>query len=424
MTSMNTTRLVGATVLAASTGWQAQKRTVVLEGSRIAELEPDGKIARDGSKVIDATGCYIIPGLIDLHCHLSFRRTIGPVWQMMAESQALNTVRSVRNALTVLRQGITTIRELGAPYDINTEIAKAIAKGMMPGPRILSAGIPLSVTGGHAKNIVVYADGAEEFRRAARHTVSTGAKWIKIIGSNDPTHEPHENGQWSFGEVDADEVNAAVAVARKWGVKVAVHCMGASQLELVAGCGVDTIEHGVYLSEQGARAMVDNTVTLVPTISGYLETIWPRWKRGEDWAARHKHLADVHMEAVPIARAAGVRIGVGTDSVGEIVHELKLLNRCGMDLSACMNAVTRTNAEILGLDGKIGDVKEGLEADLVVLRENPLDNLDALRTVEYVIQAGNVLRPLDIRLGSGDEAGESEPWFVAPDGVAGLRLSA
>lgn len=404
------TRLVGATVLAANTDWSPQRRTVVIDGSRIVAIEPEGSTSREG-RVIDVSGQFIIPGLIDLHCHLTFRRTIGPIWQMMAESETLNAVRSVRNAMTVLRQGITTIRELGAPKDINTEIAKAVAKGLMPGPRILSAGIPLSVTGGHAKNIVTYADGAEEFRKAARKVVSTGAKWIKIIGSNDPTHEPHEDGQWSFGEVDSDEVGAAVAVARKWGVRVAVHCMGSRQIELIAGAGVDTIEHGVYISEAGARAMKENDVTLVPTISGYLETIWPRWKRGEEWAVRHKHLADVHMEAVPIARAAGVRIGVGTDSVGEIVHELKLINQCGMDLKACMNAVTKTNADILGLGDRIGDVREGLEADLVVLRQNPLENLDSLRTVEYVVQGGRMMRPLDIRMGSGDEAGESEPWL-------------
>ena len=410
MTSTQT-RLVGATVLAASTGWLPQKKNVVIDASRIVALEDPGANSRDGAHTVDASGLYVIPGLIDLHCHLTFRRTIGPIWQMMAESETINAVRAARNAMTVLRQGITTIRELGAPKNINTEIAKSIAKGLLPGPRIMSAGIPLSVTGGHARNIVTYADGAEEFRKASRAVVATGAKWIKIIGSNDPTHEPHEDGQWSFGEVDSDEVEAAVAVAHKWGIRVAVHCMGSRQIELVANAGVDTIEHGVYLSEEGARAMADKGVTLVPTISGYLETIWPRWKRGEDWAARHKHLADVHMEAVPIARAAGVRIGVGTDSVGEIVHELKLINQCGMDLQACMNAVTKTNAEILGLEGQIGDVSEGLQADLVVLRDNPLDNLDALRSVEYVVQAGKFLRPLDIRMGSGDEAGDSEPWF-------------
>jgi imidazolonepropionase-like amidohydrolase len=417
------THVVGATVLAASTGWNPQKRTVLIEGSRIVALEADGSVPRDGSRVVDASGHYIVPGLIDLHCHLTYRRTIGPIWQMMAESETINTVRAVRNAMTVLRQGITTIRELGAPKNINTEIAKSIAKGLMPGPRILSAGIPLSVTGGHAKNIVSHADGAEEFRKAARNVVATGAKWIKIIGSNDPTYEPHENGEWSFGEVDSDEVAAAVGVAHKWGVRVAVHCMGSRQIELVARAGVDTIEHGIYISEAGARAMADNHVTLVPTISGYLETIWPRWRRGEEWAARHKHLADVHMEAVPIARAAGVRIGVGTDSVGEIVHELKLINQCGMDLRACMNAVTKTNAEILGLDNQIGDVREGMEADLVILRENPLEGLDALRTVEYVVQGGKVMHPLDIRMGSGDEAGESEPWFDTAVGSEPQSLS-
>lgn len=402
--------LAGGHVLAASTQWEPRRRNVVIEGGKIKAVE-DNRPSRNGARVVDVSGHTIIPGLIDLHCHLTFRRTIGPIWQMMAESQAMNTVRAVRNALTVLRQGITTIRELGAPYDVNTEIAKAIAKGLMPGPRILSAGIPLSVTGGHAKNIVTHADGAEGFRRAARHVVSTGAKWIKVIGSHDPTHEPHDNDEWSFGEVDADELGAVVAVARKWGVKVAVHGMGSKQLALMARTGVDTIEHGVYLTEEGAEAMVDNKVTLVPTISGYLETTWPRWRRGDDWIARHKHLSAVHMDAVPIARGAGVRVAVGTDSVGEIVHELDLLNRCGMDLAACLDAVTRVNADVLGLGDEIGDIREGLVADLVVLRTNPLERLTALREVAYVVQAGMPRKPLDIRLGSGDEAGESEPWF-------------
>ncbi|MCL4189337.1 MAG: amidohydrolase family protein [Rhodobacteraceae bacterium] len=405
------TWISGATVHAASTGWEGKPLTVVIEGSRISALLPSEAQTPGDARVVDASGLHLIPGLIDLHCHLTFRRTIGPIWQMMAQSQTMNAVRAVRNALTVLRQGITTIRETGAPNDINTEIARAVATGMMPGPRILSAGIPLSVTGGHARNIVLYADGAEEFRKTARHVLSTGASWIKIIGSNDPTYRPHEDGQWSFGEVDADEVSAVVAVARKWGGRVAVHCMGSRQIKLVARCGVDTIEHGVYIAPDGALAMAENGVSLVPTISGYLETTWPRWRRGDDWRARHQHLADVHMEAVPIARAAGVRIGVGTDSVGEIVHELKLLHRCGMSIAECLEAVTKTNAAILGLDGLIGDVAPGLEADLVLLRQNPAGGLDALRSVERIIQAGRVSRPLDIQLPSGDEAGESEPWL-------------
>ncbi len=420
MSTEKKTWLVGATVLSSSTGWKPKPATIVIAGTRIeALLAPDTPVA-PGVEIVDADGLLAIPGLIDLHCHLTFRRTIGPIWQMMGQSQTMNAVRAVRNALTVLRQGITTIRELGAPHDINTEIGKAVAAGLMPGPRIVSAGIPLSVTGGHAKNIVTYADGAEAFRRAARNVLATGASWIKIIGSNDPTHGPHEDGQWSFGEVDADEVSAVVAVAHKWGGRVAIHCMGSRQIELVARCGVDTIEHGIYMSPAGARAMADNGVTLVPTISGYLETTWPRWKRGEEWAARHQHLADVHMEAVPIARAAGVRIGVGTDSVGEIVHELKLMHACGMSLAECMEAVTKTNAAILGMEASIGDIAPGLEADLVLLRDNPLGGLDALRTVERIVQAGSVFRPLDIRLPSGDEVGESEPWF----GTAAERASA
>lgn len=410
------TWIVGATVLSASGGWQPRKATVAIEGTRIAALLPPDAVPPPGATTVDAGGQFLIPGLIDLHCHLTFRRTIGPIWQMMAQSQAMNTIRSVRNALTVLRQGITTIRETGAPHDINTEIARAIAAGLMPGPRVLSAGIPLSVTGGHAKNIVTYADGAEAFRKAARQVLSTGASWIKIIGSNDPTYRPHEDGQWSFGEVDTDEVSAVVAVARKWGGRVAVHCMGSRQIEIVARCGVDTIEHGVYLSPAGARAMADNGVTLVPTISGYLETTWPRWRRGDDWIARHRHLAEVHMDAVPVAREAGVRIGVGTDSVGEIVHELKLLHRCGMSIAECLEAVTKTNATILGMEDRIGDVAPGLEADLVILREDPAGGFDALRSVERIVQGGRVLRPLEIMLPSGDEAGESEPWL---DAVAG-----
>lgn len=412
---MDQVALVGGYVLAPSTNWEARPRTIGLAEGKIDTIEdPSAPIQRD-VRVVEATGMYVLPGLIDLHCHLTFRRTVGPLWQLLAEGPALNAIRGVRNALTVLRQGITTIRELAAPDDVNTHLAEAVRRGLMPGPRIVSAGTPLGVTGGHAQTLTRSIDGANEFRRATRQLLASGASWIKLIGSNDPTETAMSTGEWSHGEVEQDEVEATVNTAHAWGARVAAHAMGSKQLLMVARAGVDTIEHGIYLSEEGAATMAGNDVALVPTLSGYLESTWPRWQRGEDWIRRHEHLIRPHRQAFQCAQAAGVTIAVGTDSAGEIVHELQLMAEYGFDATACLNAATHINARVLGLDSYIGDLRPGFQADLLVVRSDPLDDLSALREVEYVVQAGHVSHPLDIRLPSGDEAEVSEPWFQLND---------
>jgi imidazolonepropionase-like amidohydrolase len=391
--------------------------SVVVEDGLITHADPGGDSRAD--RILDLEGHTILPGFIDLHSHLTFRRTVGSPWGLHLDPEGLSAIRAARNALTLLRQGVTTIRELGAPHDLNLVVRDAIRRGIMPGPRMVCAGTPISVTGGHATSIALTADGPEGFRALTRSLLSGGAEWIKVIASNDPLREPLD-GEYSHPEIEQDELTAVVQTARRWGGKVAAHTMGSETIRMVASVGVDTIEHGVYLDEAGVAEMKRRNVALVPTLSGYLETTLEFWQRGEQWMANHKYLVQPHKESFQLAVQEGVFIAFGTDSVGELVTELELMVDYGMAVEDSLQAATLNSARVLGLGASLGSVEVGKIADLCIVEGNPLEDLQDLRKVRYVMQAGRVWRPTGIRLPSGDDKGISEPWL----GEAGLEEEA
>lgn len=354
---------------------------------------------------VDVSGMAVLPGLINMHEHLTMRRTWGPPWRQTELPDPYLVIRGVRAALAVLRQGITTVRELGAKHHLNIYLKRAIGAGLIPGPRVIAAGAPISITGGHAWKLSTEADGADGMRRAVRETIKAGADWIKLITSNDPIREARE-GQHAHPEFSRGEFIAAVEAAHAWGRKITAHAMGRDTIAWAIEAGVDSVEHGIYLDETLAERMVRVDVALIPTLSGYYETTLDRWERGADWIARHKLLLEPHKASTRIAIEAGVRIGVGTDTVGEIVEELELLVGCGLTRAQALCAATLTNARILGLDGQLGTVEAGKTADLVVVRGDPLGELGALRRVEWVVQDGIPLRPDEIVLPTSDETAE------------------
>lgn len=403
-------RLKNAVIVPCLGDGRVHEGELIIEDGRIVEVH-EGQSSSQADETRDLSGKTVLPGFIDLHAHLSFRRVVGPIWNVIRDPDPLNVVRSIRSALTLLRQGVTTIRELAAPNNINTHIKTAVDSGLMPGPRIISAGAPLSVTGGHAKAIAKIGNGPEAFRALVRENVEGGADWIKVISSNDPLHTPME-GEYSHSEIHADELEAVVETAHSLGRRVAVHTMGSDTCRMVAKAGVDTMEHGVYLTEEGAELMKQNQVTLVPTLSGYLETTFDRWDRGDQWIADHEHLVDAHRDSFELAVEHKVPIAFGTDSVGELVHELELMIAYGMSPEDAIQAATLSSARVLGLDAHIGSLEPGKLADICVIDGDPIGDIKALRGVHAVLQGGVWIEPLDVRLPSGDESGESEPWLA------------
>jgi imidazolonepropionase-like amidohydrolase len=374
---------------------------VLLDGELIAEVGVG--IARPGAVELDVVGMTVLPGLINMHEHFTIRHTWGPTRQQHGLADPYLVIRAVRASLTVLKQGITTVRELGAKHHLNVYMKRAIAENQIPGPRVYAAGSPISITGGHAWRLSTEADGPEGMRRAVRETIKAGADWIKLIGSNDPIAEPRD-GQHTHPEIGPDEYRAAADAAHLWGNRITAHAMGRDSIRWAIDGGVDSIEHGIYMDRDLAKRMVDADTALIPTLSGYQSTTTERWSRGEDWIRRHKALPEPHKVSTRIAIEAGVRIAVGTDSVGDYVDELERLVECGMTPAQALTAATLSGAEILGKADQLGSVDVGKAADLVIVRGNPVDDLSVVRDVAFVVQGGIVKRPDEIVLSIDDES--------------------
>lgn len=385
------------------------KGDILIEGDKIINVNKDCSCFK-AERVIDLEGCSLLPGFVDLHIHSTFRRAIGPVKDIIKEHDVFHVIRSVRNLLTLLRQGVTTIREVSAKNDINIMIRDAINRQLMPGPRMLVAGSPLTVTGGHGMETCIRGDGTTELRKFTRHLISKGVDWIKVMGSVDPINSPVD-GEYTHAGMTIPEVRSILITAKQFQKKVAIHAMGSKYLKQLSNIGVDTIEHGIYLDEEGAEIMIKKNVALVPTLSGYIETSMGRWNRGKEWQERHKVFVQPHRDSFQIALNKGVFIGFGTDSSGELLQEMQLMMEYGMPLDKVLLSATLNSAKILGLDRQIGSIEPGKIADLVIVKENVLEDIKNIRKIVYVIKNGNVLKPKEIILPSGDEGGDSESWL-------------
>jgi imidazolonepropionase-like amidohydrolase len=371
----------------------------------ITEIGAGLRASREADTV-DAANKFIVPGLINVHTHLLSQRTWGAGWRQSALSDPVMLVRGVRHAIRELKQGVTTVRDMGARNGLNVALKRLIQVQAVPGPRLFTSADAISVTGGYGAGGSNEANGPDGMRAAVRQRVAAGADVIKLFTSQDPIRKQRD-GQYSRPEFTAEEVKAATEAAHDHGRRLAAHAMGRVSIQRAIDAGVDSIEHGIYLTPEQARRMADAQIALVLTLSTYKQNTDPRWDRGRDWEALMRKLVDPHhREATETALEAGVPIGVGTDSIGTIVEELQMLAEYGMRPGDALAAATAGNAKILGLDDQIGSIQEGLVADLVVLAADPLADFANLRRIEWVIQEGVRMRPNDIGLSAEDETAE------------------
>ncbi len=375
---------------------------VGLEDGHIKAVAAAGQFGSDWSgpdvQVIDATGQTIIPGLINMHDHLAMRDLIGnPIWVVEAGVVEL-TLNAVRNSLTALRRGWTTIRDLGAPFGIGLKMRDLIAAGRLPGPRVVACGAPIVVTGGHGWPICLEADGPDAVRQAARQQLKEGADYIKVMASGDPHAMP--GFEQTIPEMSLPEIRAAFEEAQLRGKPTATHCMGTIALANVLEAGVDTVEHGFYLNDELAERMARQGASLDPTLSSYgIQTINPKRQRGEKWNADHQVLLQPMRDAFEAALRNDVRIVVGTDTGGFFAEELALMREYGMAPMATLVAATLKAAEAMKMGDRLGSIDEGKIADLVILGSDPLADPYAIEDVVWVIKDGVALRPDEIVLG-------------------------
>jgi imidazolonepropionase-like amidohydrolase len=299
---------------------------------------------------------------------------------------------AVKNAWKELQRGVTVIRDCGSKNRVSVDLRNSIKEGIINGPRVFACGFGIAATGGHETHKyqgAVEADGPDEIRKAVRAEIKAGADFIKFMGSGGIGGMP-ENEDPSWVEMGVDELEAGIREAHYRGKRTTVHAMSEEAILNALKAGIDCIEHGVMLNEQALDIMAVRGVYYVPTISGIAAAANREAESGKKEIA--EIICNVVVEplksSIKRAYARGITIGCGTDTLGDVVDELKILNSCGLPGMECIRAATINAAKICGIEDKAGSVEAGKIADLLIVEGDPLEDIEALRKVRGVLKAG------------------------------------
>jgi imidazolonepropionase-like amidohydrolase len=366
---------------------------VLVEEERIREVS-DRPLTAPEAQVIDLKGKTLMPGLIDAHAHLI--ATTLNLGQLALEPVTLTTARARLIAEGMLQRGFTTIRDAsGADWGL----AAAIAYGLIDGPRLFYAGRALSQTGGHGDfrprtweadhcaccmagaQFAVIADGVPAVQQAAREELRRGATQIKIMASGgvaSPT-DPVWNLQYS-----EDEIRAIVWEARAWRTYVMAHAYTPEAIVRCVRNGVRSIEHGNLIDRETAALMAREHAFLVPTLVTYeaLHREGKQWGLPQVSIDKIKDVREAGLQSLEYARAAGVKMGFGTDLLGETHHYQSLefsIRAQVLSPFEVLQSATTVNAELLQRPGELGVLTPGALADMLVVDGNPLNDLSLLQ---------------------------------------------
>jgi imidazolonepropionase-like amidohydrolase len=355
--------------------------------------------AGSGASVVDLRGDHVLPGLVNMHVHLSLglpgrlgdavhRANLAELVLLMADS-----------ARRTLHAGVTTVRLVGESRYADFALRTAIDAGAVDGPRIRTAGHALCCTGGHGWDAdAVQADGPDAFRRVTREQIRAGADLIKVCISGGVAGE-HE--QIHTPQLTDDELAAVIGIAHDWGRKVTAHAGPAESVRRAVELGLDCVEHGYELTNEVTRLMAERGVWYVPTIvvsrcRDFLEASGvPTWLMERALSAGPRHwesLQSALRNDVPIALGSDMPPHAPYDETTATVRELEFMVEAGMPVLDALRAATVRPIEWLGLSDELGTVEVGKRADLVALRADPTRDISALRSLHLVMKDGRVYR--------------------------------
>lgn len=386
--------------------------SIVVTDGRIAAIGAADMQVPAEAKVVDLSTKTVLPGLIDAHVHLT--QDSGLPWYATLRpkfSEPYAAATGLKNALITARAGFTTVRDAGGPILASLAVRDAVAEGSFPGPRILVAGTPLSISGGHADATVGMApematalnaagqnpgvcDSPAACSTAVRHIAAKGVDVIKFMATGGVLDDGAIGLEQHFSDA---EMAAIVATAHGVGLKAMAHAHGARGIEAAVDAGVDSIEHGTYLDDRGAKAMKAHGTWLVPTLMAY-EGLKLHVGKGfytPNVEAKAAQTMAIVGRNIGVAQRNGVRIALGTDAAvyphGRNAEELALMVDHGMTPRNALIAATRGGAELLGLAKLTGTLEPGKAADLIAVDGDPQTDPKAVLSVSYVMTAGRVV---------------------------------
>lgn len=372
---------------------------LLIDGDRIVDVGRQAEIqVPEGAEVIDAPDATLIPGLIDVHVHLSYSG-LPDLRQFRAElvdlNYALISLRAAHYAKETLLSGFTAVRDMHAPGGTIIDLRDAVNAGYVTGPRIMACGMGLTVTGGHMdqggfadhvafRDFTLPCDGADGFRKGVRTQMRRGADFIKVnpcVGSRkDPDAKPYRF------EMTLAEMQAACDEAHEMGFRVGAHTSGGPPLSAAVQAGCDTIEHGHWIDDETMDLMAEKGTFLVPTLLvNKTSSAHTANDPNASWGSKRwgENSLDAMWERLSRARDHGVKIGSGSDAGFMLQHgvsnlgEIECLVEGGFTPVAAISAATATNADIMELDA--GRLLPGKLADLVLVAGDPASDLTVLR---------------------------------------------
>lgn len=386
------------------------KTTLVIEDGKIVRIAEGFVAPAAGDKLISLADLTVLPGLMDMHTHLQSQHSKDAYTERFFMDQAEYALRSTVYARKTLMAGFTTVRDLGDNGVTTIALRKAIREGWVPGPRIYTAGKSLATTGGHADPtnglrgdfrrdpgpVEGVISGPDEARKAVRQRYKDGADLIKLTATGGVLSlaTSGQNPQFTM-----EELRAIVETAHDYGMIVAVHAHGTEGMKRAVLAGVDSIEHGTYMTDEIIGLMKEKGTYFVPTnLAG-------------DWVASQSKVPGYFPDVVrtkaatigPVIRetfrkahAAGVKIAFGTDTGvsphGENAREFELMVAGGMSPMKAIQSATLTAAQLLRIDDRLGTLEANKLADVIAVRGNPLTDIAALHEIAFVMKEGVVYK--------------------------------
>ncbi len=384
-------------------GHETADATVIVQGDRIVGIAPTASTpAQSGDREVDLHTATLLPGLIDVHTHLTMATDFDPYFEL-SMTPGKEAILGVENAKTTLEAGITTVRNVGANDYTDVALRDEINDGHIPGPHMQVSGPALGITGGHMdQNLLPYpyhvqgegvADGIPAVQHAVRQNIKYGADLIKIAASGGVLSKGDDP---QASQYTLEEMQAIVADAHRLGRKVAAHAHGAQAVLWASQAGVDSIDHGSYIDDKGIAMMKQHGTYLVPT--SYLL----------DWVKDYGHLPPIYqqkmLDTIAVARAnhkraiaAGVKVAMGTDAAvyphGLNAHELESYVRdYGMSPLAALQTATLNAADLMGWTDKAGDLAPGKWADVIAVSGDPLKDITTTQHVTFVMKSGVIYK--------------------------------
>jgi imidazolonepropionase-like amidohydrolase len=369
---------------------------LLVEDSQISSFGPmeqmpshieSGVIAED---VEDMSGRTVLPGLIDCHVHLVLDGSPDPMTKIMGMTDPVATLHMVRHGEATLRAGVTTVRDLGSRNFIDLQVRDAVNSGLVQGPRMLCAGQMICITGGHGWQMGCEADGPDGVKRAARKQIKAGVDCVKFMATGGVLTK---GGRPGVPQLDTDELKAGIDEAHKVSLKTAAHSQGPEGSRNAVLAGIDSIEHGVALSEETIEEMIKRNVFVVPTFSAPVNIMAKGTDAGipVEFVEKTRRVQDKHIQSILRAKKAGVKIAMGTDAGtpfnrhGENSLELFHMTEFGFSAQEAIVSATFRAAELLGLQDRIGRIAPGKLADLLLVEGNPLEDIRVLADFSCIV---------------------------------------